>query len=283
MWAPILLGLSSGLCWGLSDFLGGIQSRRLTALAVAFWAQLTGGAVLLAVAVLSGQAAAPAAVALGVLAGVFGGAGLLCFYRGLALGPMSVVAPVAACGAAVPVLVGVATGRAPGLTAFGGIGAALAGVVLVSLPGEDDEPGTTDPRAGLAAALGAALSFGLFFVFLDAGAAAGGQPLWVATGARGGGIATLALVSLASRRPVGWPGRRIGALAVVGVGDTTANVLFTYAAAAGGNLPVVSVLGSLYPVATVLLARLFLAERLARPQTAGVALALAGVALMAAG
>jgi drug/metabolite transporter (DMT)-like permease len=283
MWLPLLLGLGSGLCWGAADFLGGLQSRRLPALAVALWTQLIGGLVLAAVVVLSGQTTTPAAVGWGVAAGFFGGLGLVCFYRGLAIGQMSVVAPVAACGAAVPVVVAFILGRPPSLVALGGIAAALAGVVLVSLPSRAADDEGIDPRAGLPVAVAAAVSFGLFFVFLDRGAAAGGPPLWVVAGARAGSLTLLILIALAARRPLGRPGRRrLAPFALVGVVDTTANVLFTYAAASG-NLGVVSVLGSLYPVATVLLARLVLAERLGRPQGAGVAVALTGVALMATG
>ena len=85
-----------------------------------------------------------------------------------------------------------------------------------------------------------------------------------------------------SRRPaLRWPGRRIGAVALVGIGDTGANLLFAYAATTG-NLAVVGVLGSLYPVATVILARWLLGERLSGGQNAGVVLALTGVGLLAA-
>src|SRR5438067_1217255 len=110
MWLPIVLGLGSGVCWGVGDFVGGLQARRLPALVVALWVQLTGGLVLAVVVAVSGQAATPAALGWGVVAGVFGGLGLMCFYRGLAIGPMGVVAPVAACGAAVPVVVAFAFG-----------------------------------------------------------------------------------------------------------------------------------------------------------------------------
>ena len=151
----------------------------------------------------------------------------------------------------------------------------------------------------VAMALGSALGFGLFYVLVDAGAAAAartsgphGSPLWVIAGARMSSLvilATIALVSsiasstaLVGRRPaVRWPGRRIGPVALVGIGDTGANLLFAYAATTG-NLAVVGVLGSLYPVATVILARWLLGERLSGGQNAGVALALTGVGLLAA-
>src|SRR5688500_5070652 len=133
-WLPMLLGLGSGLCWGAADFMGGLQSRRLPTLAVAFWSQV-GGAVALALVVGAlGAVGGTSALAWGVVAGAFGGSGLMFFYRGLAIGPMSIVAPVAACGAAVPVVVAFLLGQVPSAVAIGGIAAALVGIVLVSRP-----------------------------------------------------------------------------------------------------------------------------------------------------
>lgn len=170
----VLLGIGSGLCWGVADFFGGVQSRRLPALAVAFWSQVAGA---LAVLALRGQPPVPDALAWGAAL----------FYCGLAVGTMSVVALVAACGAVVPVLVGLARGQVPGAAAGAGILAALAGIVLVSLQAASGEPmraGAT--RAALPLALGAAAGFGLFFVFLDGGSAvAGDVPLWTVAGAAG--------------------------------------------------------------------------------------------------
>jgi drug/metabolite transporter (DMT)-like permease len=136
----------------------------------------------------------------------------------------------------------------------------------------------------LAMALGAALGFGLFYVFVDAGTATpGASPLWVIAGARTSSLLVLAGIAVAGRRSqAAWPGRRIVPVALVGIADTAANLLFALAAT-GGNLAVVGVLGSLYPVATVLLARWLLRERLSGGQHAGVALALTGVGLLAAG
>jgi drug/metabolite transporter (DMT)-like permease len=150
-------------------------------------------------------------------------------------------------------------------------------------------------------ALGAAVGFGLFYVFVDAGTAAAdaaaagldvaqgggtggspGSPLWVIAGARAGSLVILSTIVLVGRRSaLRWPGRRIGPVTLVGLGDTGANLLFAYAATAG-NLAVVGVLGSLYPVATVALARWLLGERLSGGQNAGVVLALTGVGLLAA-
>jgi drug/metabolite transporter (DMT)-like permease len=138
-------------------------------------------------------------------------------------------------------------------------------------------------------ALTSALGFGLFYVFVDAGTTGSrGEPLWVIAGARASSLVVLSTIALVGHRSsllghrtsLRWPGRRIGPVALVGIGDTGANLLFALAATTG-NLAVVGVLGSLYPVATVVLARWLLGERLSGGQNAGVALALTGVGLLA--
>jgi drug/metabolite transporter (DMT)-like permease len=280
------LGLGSGLCWGAADFFGGVQARRLPALSVALWSQVAGALALAAALSVQGRPPTPAGYAWGLAAGAGSGLALLLFYRALAEGTMSLVAPVAACGAVVPVLVAPLRGEAPGPLAGLGIAAAVAGIVLVSrAPGPRRAGQAAAPRARvLAMALGAALGFGLFYVFVDAGTAApGASPLWVIAGARSSSLLVLAGIAVAGRRSqAAWPGRRIVPVALVGIADTSANLLFALAAT-GGNLAVVGVLGSLYPVATVVLARWLLRERLSGGQHAGVALALTGVGLLAAG
>ena len=295
------LGLGSGLCWGTADFFGGIQSRRLPALSVVVWSQAAGALALAVALAVQGRPPTPSGFAWGFAAGAGSGFALLLFYRGLAEGAMSVVAPIAACGAVVPVLVAPLRGERPSALAVPGIAAAVAGVVLVSRspdarrhPGPEGsgEPPRGSPvdREGrpparvLALALGAALGFGLYFVFVDAGmATAGASPLWVVAGGRASSLLVLVAIALAGRRTeAAWPGRRIVPVALVGIADTSANLLFALAAASG-NLAVVGVLGSLYPVATVVLARWLLRERLSAGQNAGVLLALTGVGLLAAG
>jgi drug/metabolite transporter (DMT)-like permease len=280
----LILGLASSVCWGVADFYGGLQARRLAALAVAAWSQLAGGLLLGVVLLASGTRPAAPAVAWGFAAGLCGALGVLAFYRGLAIGVMSIVAPIAACGAVIPLVVSYALGQVPTPLALGGIAVALVGVVLVSIPSEASSAhpaGRHWPVLGLA--LVAALGFGSFFVCLHQGAAAsGGQTLWTVGAGRLASVTAL-LAALGIRdHGWSWPGPRIVPVALIGVADTTANVLFTFASLSG-NLAVVSVVGSLYPVATVLLARVVLAERLGPPQTAGVGLALAGVGLMSLG
>jgi len=280
------LGLGSGLCWGAADFFGGVQARRLPALSVALWSQAAGALALAVALAAQGTPPTPPGFAWGLAAGAGSGLALMLLYRGLAEGAMSVVAPVAACGAVVPVLVAPLRGEPPSAVAGLGIVAAVTGVVLVSRsPGARQHPPAPAlrPRV-LAMALGAALGFGLFFVFVDAGTAtAGASPLWVIAGARTSSLLVLAGIAVTGRRSqAGWPGRRIVPVALVGIADTTANLLFALAATSG-NLAVVGVLGSLYPVATVVLARWLLRERLSGGQNAGVVLALTGVGLLAAG
>jgi drug/metabolite transporter (DMT)-like permease len=278
------LGLGSGLCWGTADFFGGVQSRRLPALSVVLWSQAAGALGLAVALAVQGTRPTPSGFAWGLAAGAGSGFALLLFYRGLAEGAMSVVAPIAACGAVVPVVVAPLRGELPSAVAGLGIVAAVAGVVLVSRsPDPGQHPGGQPVRV-VALALGAALGFGLFFVFVDAGTAtAGASPLWVVAGARTSSLLVLVGIALTGRRSeAGWPGRRIVPVALVGIADTTANLLFALAATSG-NLAVVGVLGSLYPVATVVLARWLLRERLSGSQNAGVVLALTGVGLLAAG
>ena len=128
------LGLSSGLCWGTADFFGGIQSRRLPALTVAFWSQAAGALALAVALAIQGTRPVPAGVAWGLAAGVGSGCALVLFYRSLAEGTMSVVAPISACGAIVPVAAALLTGNQPGSLAALGVLVAITGVILVSRP-----------------------------------------------------------------------------------------------------------------------------------------------------
>lgn len=279
----MLFALGSSLCWGTADFFGGLQSRRLPALAVAFWSQLAGGVALLLLLLLGGEPFVRASFGWGLAGGFFGGLGLLFFYRGLATGIMSLVAPIAACGAVVPVLFGLALGETPSLPATIGIVAAIAGIVLVSLQPQAPAHASGRPREALLLALGAALGFGMFFVFLHRGSSVPNPaPLWVVAGARASSLVTLMALIAARPRSAPFPGRRFALVAAVGIVDTTANALFAYASTQG-DIGVVSVLGSLYPVATVMLGRLVLAERLNWLQNAGVVLALCGVIMLSAG
>jgi drug/metabolite transporter (DMT)-like permease len=285
----VALGLLSSLCWGTSDFIGGVQSRRVPQVGVLLVAQLVGAGVIAVVVVLSG-ATRPSVHHLleGAAGGLAGTAALFAFYRGLAVGTMSVVAPIAATGAAVPVIVGIARGEAPGPMRLLGIAVAIVGVVLVSRESADlDAPASAARarvvRTSIALALIAALGFGGFFVGVHE--AAKGDPLWAILAARLAGASAVVLVAVAfaARGAAVSPGRAaLPWLVALGLLDVAANTLYAVATR-HGLLSVVSVAASLYPVITVMLARVVLRERVRRVQELGILAALGGVVLIAAG
>ncbi len=277
----VVLAFSSSLCWGLADFLGGLQSRVRPLVTVLLVAQVA--AVAMGIAYVAGSGDPfpdPGAAALATGAGVAGCAALAAFYRGLAIGTMSIVAPVSATGAAVPVLVGLATGERPGAIQVAGIVVAMAGIVLAAREPADAAPGPA-LRASLALAGLAALGFGTFFVLIDRATELGGAP-WSLLLVRVGEVALLGGLALATRPAMPSGVRDAGPLLVIGVLDFSATAFFALATEQG-LLSVVSVVGSLYPAVTVVLARVVLAERVARSQELGVVLTLAGVVAISAG
>jgi drug/metabolite transporter (DMT)-like permease len=193
---------------------------------------------------------------------------------------MSVVSPVAACGAVVPFALALVTGERPSALAVAGAAAALGGAVLASL--EERRGGGSPERArAVALAAVAAVALGLFVYFLGLGSR-DGDALSTLAGARVASLTLLVVLALARAAPLRLPRPSLAAVAAVGVADVAANALFAFAAG-HGLLALVAVLGSLYPVVTVLLAHVLLGERLTRPQQVGVAVALAGVCAIAAG
>ncbi len=272
------LALASSVVWGVADFSGGSLARRLPTFAVTVVSQGAGFVVLFVAVAIRGEIGMRP-FGLGVLAGLGGGFGLACFYRALALGTMSVVSPVAACGAVVPFGISLATGERPSTLAVGGAAVALGGAVLASVAEHRAE--SPDRSRAMALAFAAALSLGLFVYFLGLGSREG-DPLSTLAGARVGSLGLLLAGAGVLRRSLRLPRAMVPAVAAVGLADVGANALFAVASG-HGLLSLVSVLGSLYPVVTVVLAYLLLGERLTRPQRLGVAAALAGVAAIAAG
>ena len=277
----VVLAFTSSLCWGLADFLGGLQSRVRPLVTVLLIAQVAAVAIGIAFVVASSDPFPdfePAALATG--AGVAGCAALAAFYRGLAIGTMSIVAPVSATGAAVPVLVGLAQGERPGALQVAGIAIAMVGIVLAAR-----EPSGAAPsravRTSLALAGLAALGFGTFFVLIDRATELGGAP-WSLLLVRAGELILLGMLALATRPRMPSGVRDAWPLLVIGVLDFSATAFFALATEEG-LLSVVSVVGSLYPAVTVVLARVVLAERVARSQEVGVVLTLAGVVAISAG
>ena len=296
---PLVLALLAGLSWGSADFVGGIMTKRLATATVLLVSQGAGLAFIASLVFVLGEPRPEARfLVLGGLGGLAGAIGLASLYKGLAVGQMSVVAPTAALSGSVPVLVGFVQGERPAPLQLAGMLIAGIGIVLaVRGSAGTGAPVAAGPdlavvpagahrssrpvAAGIGYALSAALFLGLLVTSLDAAGRAG--PLWASMMVR---IVSVPLFVAAwlfrggARRPP--RGREVATLAMVGLADNGANVLFAIAAREG-LLTLVSVLGSLYPVSTVLLARVFLHERLARVQAAGVVAAFAGVVLIAAG
>jgi drug/metabolite transporter (DMT)-like permease len=269
-----LLALTAAAAYGVGDFLGGMAARREPSTAVVLWSHVIGLVMLLSAAPALGGDVTPRALAVGGVAGLFGGAGVALFYRGLSLGSMSVVAPVAALfSAAVPVMAGLGSGERPPLAAIGGIGMALVAVTMVSR----ERPATHGERGlglqPLLLAIGAGIAFGLFFVALDR--AGGDAGIWPLVGARVASVSLFASLGAARLTAAAPPRAALAAAVGCGLLDAAANVLYMLALS-HGLLSVVSVLTALYPAGTVLLARYVLGERLTGLQRTG--LAVAGVA-----
>ncbi len=273
----VLLALGSALSWGVADFSGGLLSRRLPTLTVTAVSQLAGFVALLVAFALHGGVLDRRSFELGLLAGLGGGSGLAALYQALSLGTMSIVSPLAACGALVPFTVSLATGERPSPIALAGAALALVGAVAVSLPEQRSQ--VPERVRAVALALAAAITLGLFTYFLGLGSREG-SPLSTLVGARVGSLAVLGALAIAARQPLAIGRRMIVPVAAVGLCDVTANALFGFASG-HGLLALVAVLASLYPIVTVLAARVLLGERLSRGQMAAVAVALVGVCALA--
>jgi drug/metabolite transporter (DMT)-like permease len=274
----VVLGLLAALAYGTSDFIGGRTTQRSTPWAVVAWGQLV-ALIGMAVALpfVPGHVTS-GAVLWGLLAGVGSAIGSIALYRGLSTARMNVVAPLSGVmAAAVPVLVGLATGERPRLLALVGVAIALLAIVLVSLtPSEDG----TERSSGIPEGLVAGGAFGLLFIGLQRPSSdTGAWPLLLCEVAAVTLVITVAVVTGHSLRPRPrtWTGTASsGALALA------ATLLYLFSTR-HGLLSIVAVLVSLYPAVTVVLAAVVLHERSTRPQVVGMLGAAAAVALIAIG
>ena len=279
--AAIALALGASLTWGIADFLGGLKSRQLALLAVMAISQAC-GLVIIGIFVAARGEPVPDTeyIVFGMLSGLAGPVGLAAFYRAMAIGTMSVVAPISATAAIVPLVFGIATGDELTALQGGGIAVAMAGVALASREEADEAAQSARISAGVGLALLSALGFGCFFIAIDA--ATGGDPAWALFFNRVTSTTVLWTAVLAFRPTLRMNRADLRTLGAIGVLEMIANALFA-AATTTGLVSVVSVLASLYPVVTVALAHLVLHERILRLQQVGVAAALAGVTLISLG
>jgi drug/metabolite transporter (DMT)-like permease len=269
-----LLALGSAVAYGLADFAGGFSSKHRSAWAVVCWSQIIGLPVLaVGLLVIPSTAVEPADLVFGALAGVAGVIGLNLLYKALASGVMSVVAPTsAASGAVFSLTVGLVRGETLGVWQVAGIGLAMVAVVLVTW---QRNVGPVDRRP-IWMAMAAGAFFGGFFAAMSFTHEAAG--LWPLVPARASSIA-LSLVLAGSDR---WPPvkDRFAWILVTGLLDMLANTLVVLAAQRG-QLSVVAVIGSLYPVFTVTAAILYLKERPLPVQVVGAVLGFGAILLLA--
>jgi drug/metabolite transporter (DMT)-like permease len=277
----VALGLGTALCWGLADFLGGIRTRTLTLPLVLLVSQFTGlMAITLLIAFGSFETPSFSELLPAIGAGIGQVIGIAALYKALAIGKMSLISPISASGAAlVPVVFALATGERPAAPQYAGMAAILVGVVLATRAPETGR--SESPRRAVWLALLAAAGIGAFYVGMDASLDDAG-PFWSLLAARTSAFALLAAVLLAVRPRLGAGRAALPSLALIGLLDIAANACFALGADTG-LLSVVAVLASLYPAATVIMARAMLGERLMPIQAAGVVVALTGVAVIAAG
>ena len=275
---PVVLALISSLLWGTSDFFGGTASKKSPSTTVLLWASLIALPVIIVVTLISGDFVFDSTVvSWGILAGVSCSIGIVLLYRGLASGPMGVVAPIASTSVLVPVIAGFVRGESPGALQTIGIAIAIVGVILAGGPHLRDF--RTGGHRPILLALGAALGIGISL-------------LAVANGSDHSAYSTLLVmrvvypvllfaIVLATRAPRKPATSVLPMVAVAGIGDVIAVTLYGVATQSG-SLPVVAALASMFPVMTLVLARQVHHERLEREQWVGAALALIGVIVVVA-
>lgn len=275
-WLGILFALTSAMVWGSGDFSGGLATRRNSQFQVLALSALSGLLLLVLFAALWGEAwpSARGFVWAG-LAGAAGALGIAALYRGLSQGNAATVAPTAAVlGAVLPVVFGILLEGWPSLTRLAGFGLAIPGLGLVSMT---SSPGGGPARQSFFLAVLAGVGFGGFFILIaqvEPGPVF--TPLVVA---RSVALSIALLLLLARRTPL--PALTANPIALLaGLLDAGGNIFYLLARQFT-RLDVAAVLSSLYPAATVLLARLLLQETVSRPQALGALLCLLAAALIA--
>jgi drug/metabolite transporter (DMT)-like permease len=274
----IFYGLSSALIWGVADFFGGLASRKTKAYQAVLFGEAVGLVALLAAALLSGEALIGwLDWLLCTFAGILGVMGLLLFFQAMSKGQMSVAAPVSALMAAIlPVIVGSFVEGFPGWLTMAGFGLALAAIWFISQP-DGSQKSLHLRLADLKLPLLSGVSFGIYLILIHAGSQNG--LFWPMVSSRFAGVVTMTIFTLVTRQPF-LPPKTVWPLVILnGLLDVSGNGLYILAGQAG-RMDVAAVLVSLYPASTVLLAGMFLHERLNRLQVAGILAALTAIVLM---
>ena len=278
-----LLALASAIFYGSADFFGGLTARRANTIATVVWSQFAGLVLLLlALPFLPAATISPRDWIWGFSAGFSGGIGVAFLYRALAVGTMAVVAPTTAVIAAmIPVLFAFAIGERLRPLTFAGVALALVAIFLVSRPASAQNGSADSTRRGLPRGFGLALlsgiAVGIFFLSLARTSASAG--MWPLIAARISSITLFVAIAFIARRTLLMDRTATGTATLGGALDMVANAVYMTAARIG-PLSIVVTLASLYPAATVILARVILHEHLSRAQIAGIATALLAVVLI---
>lgn len=278
---PVALASTSAVAYGISDYLGGVASRRARVLRVVSVSYPLSILLVGVAAMLAGGTPSLVGLAWGAASGLASGAAVWSFYLALSRGPMSVISPITAVlAAAVPLGFGLAAGERPGVAASSGMVLALIATVLVSMEGPDGSSVSHGrlTRGLLLLTLLSGVAFAAFFILLAQ--VPPGQGLWPVAASRIGATAMLLAAAVAARESFRFPPRLIAIGVVIAVFDAVANGAFYFAAQAG-MLSLVSVIAALYPAFTVALAITHGGERMRAVQTAGLVLAGAAVVLLA--
>lgn len=278
-----VLAILSAAGFGGADFVGGLASRRASAVSVVITGHLTG---LLVVATLApwfgSDGVGTADFLLGGAAGASGALGLTILYHALATTRFTVAAPAAAVfGAAVPVVFGLAIGERPAAVAWIGVALALPAIILISGLRNDGSASAATTRRAVVLGSAAGALFGLFGIFMSRTADTSGA--WPLVGARLASILTMGAVALMMARPLLATGKALRISIAAGAADMAANILLLAALHEPGLVSLVLLISSLYPAGTVLLARVVLHERMTRTQVVGLLLAGFGIGLIAVG
>jgi drug/metabolite transporter (DMT)-like permease len=269
------------MIFGVADFMGGVASRRSPAVSVVVTSQIVGGAgILFAAVMVSERMASPAEFGWGAAAGMAGGVGIVLLYHALATTRMSVTAPVTALfGTATPVLFGIVTGERPAPIAWVGVVVGLVAVIAISRAPDVHNPDLKGGPWSVFFGAAAGITFGLFGILISRTGTESG--LWPLVGARVSSLVLLVIVALIMRRPIIAPDAR-GLSAGAGLLDMVANVLYLVAVRQE-LLSLITVIMSMYPVATIGLARSVLGEEIQRTQFAGLALGAVAIGLIVLG
>lgn len=272
--ATILFGFAASLCWGSGDFCGGLASRRVNAATVVTAAYTAGFVLLLALALIWREAfPTPLDMLWGGLAGVVGAIGLVAFYQALSIGHMGIIAPTSAVlNAGLPVLFSILTAGLPGPFQIAGFVLALLAILLISRP----ERAQGRPK-GIGLALLAGCGFGCFFIIISR--VGHSATFWPLAMARLTSVLFLLLMARFRKQQVVPQKTALALIICAGTLDAIGNAFFVLAAHTG-RLDIASILSSLYPAATALLAALVLRERVTRIQGLGILLALIAIPLI---